>query len=166
MNALVQNLKQSLKSLNPRERLIVIAGAATLLVLALYLFAWKPLIEKQAALNTSIKSQQIAYHQMLKLAAEAKQLKGTGSFKAISGGSLQSIINRTAKSALPGAIIKRVEQNRQQAVQVWVDQVGFDDVVKWLGNLQQTKGVRVVALFSERATQTGRVNIRLTLKAG
>jgi len=166
MNPAVENVKQYLKGLNPRERLVLAGGASALLVIAVYLFVWEPLLEKQVALNASIKSQQIAYQQMLKSAAEVKQLKGAGGYKAISSSAMQSVINRTAKSALPRAIIKRVEQNRQQAVQVWIDQAGFDDVIKWLGSLQQTKGVRVIALVSERTKQAGRVNIRLTLKAG
>jgi len=166
MNTTVETVKQFLKGLNPRERLIVIGGAVALLVIGIYLFAWEPLQEKQITLKESIKSQQTAYQQMLKSAAEVKVLKRTGGRQAISSSAMQSIINKTAKSALPGAVIKRVEQNRQQAVQVWIDQVAFNDMVKWLGSLQQTKGVRVVTLFTEATPQAGRVNARLTLKAG
>jgi len=166
MNEMIERMQQSFNSLNPRERLIVSGGALALLLIGVYLLAWEPLVAKQTALNASIKSQQIIYQQMLKSADEVKSLKGSGNYKVINASALQSIINRTAKSALPGAIIKRVEKNRQQAVQVWIDKVAFDDMVKWLGSLQQTKGVRVVTLFSEATTQLGRVNVRLTLKAG
>ncbi len=166
MNEMIERMQQSFNNLNSRERLIVLGGALALLLIGIYLLAWEPLLARQTALNASIKSQQIIYQQMLTSADEVKSLKGSGNYKVISASTLQSVINRTAKSALPGAIIKRVEKNRQQAVQVWIDQVAFDDMVKWLGGLQQTKGVRVVALFSERTPQPGRVNVRLTLKAG
>ncbi len=164
--ALQDKLKKSFYDLNPRERLMVLGGGVALLLIAIYLLVWDPLITKQASLKASIQSQQVIYQQMLKSAEQIKQFKGTSGFKVVNASAMQSIINRSAKSALPGAIIKRVEQNRQQAVQVWIDQVSFDDMIKWLGGLQQTKGVRVVALYSERTEQVGRVNVRLTLKAG
>jgi len=163
---MIERAHQLYNSLNSRERLMVSGGAIILLIMAIYFLAWEPLLEKQVALKASIKSQQAAYMKMEKSAAEVKQLQGTGRVKNINASAMQSIINRTAKSALPGAIIKRVEQTRQQAVQVWIDQVAFDDMVKWLGGLQQTKGVRIIALVTERTPQVGRVNIRLTLKAG
>ncbi len=166
MNEMIEKIRQSFIGLNQREKLIVSGGAVALLLIGGYLLVWEPLLARQTALNASIKSQQIIYQQMLKSAVEVKSLKGSGNYKTISASALQSVINRTAKSALPGGIIKRVEKNRQQAVQVWIDQVAFDDMVKWLGVLQQTNGVRVMALFSERTTQPGRVNVRLTLKAG
>lgn len=166
MNEFIEKTRQLFNELNPRERLIVAGGGFALLIIAIYLFAWDPLIARQVALNESVKSQQLIYQQMLESAAEVTNSKGAGNYKVISASALQSIINRTAKSALPGAVIKRVEKNRRQAVQVWIDQVAFDDMVKWLGGLQQTKGVRVETLFSERTTQLGRVNVRLTLKAG
>ncbi len=164
--ATLDNFRQTLNGLNPRERMIVIGGGIVLLLIAIYLLAWEPLIAKQASLNAAIESQKTIYQQMLKSANEVKKFKGTGRYKKINASAMQSIINRSAKSALPGAVIKRVEQNQQQAVQVWIDQVAFDDMIKWLGGLQQTKGVRIVSLFSERTDKSGRVNVRLTLKVG
>jgi len=166
MNSLVTRVQKSLSGLNPRERLIVITGAVVLLVLGLYLFAWEPLIDKQESLSNSIRTQQELHSWMLQSAAKVRQLKGSGSHRRLNPGSMQSVINKTAKAALPGAVIKRVEKNRQQSVQVWIEQVAFDDMVKWLGNLQQKSGVRVESLVSERIEQAGRVNVRLVLKAG
>jgi len=166
VNALIRNIQKTLSRLNPRERLIVIGGGLVLLVIGIYLFAWEPLLDKQVALNASIKSQQDLYQWMQKSAAEVRQYKGSGNHKKLNSSAMQSVINRTAKSALPGALIKRIEENRQQGVQVWIEKVAFDDVMKWLGSLQQTKGIRVASLVSERTGQIGRVNVRLVLKAG
>ena len=166
MNAFIESIQKPLNRLNPRERVIVVGGVVSLLIIVVYLFAWEPLLEKQVTLNASIKSQQDAYQWMLKSAAEARQLKGSGKHKTLSSSAMQSVINRTAKSALPGALIKRIEKNRQQGVQVWIEQVAFDDMMKWLGSLQQKNGIQVASLISERTNQIGRVNIRLVLKAG
>jgi len=166
MSQIIKNIQKSLGKLNPRERLIVVGGGLVLFVVGIYLFAWEPLLEKQQALNSSIKSQQGLHDWMLRSAAEVKSLKGSGRHKTLNAGAMQSVINRTAKTALPGAVIKRIEKNRQQGIQVWIEQVAFDDMVKWLGNLQQGKGIRVASMVSERTNQVGRVNVRLVLKAG
>jgi len=166
MSSLMESIQRPLRRLNPRERIIVVGGAVSLLIMVIYLFVWEPLLEKQVALNASIKSQQDVHQWMLKSAAEVRLLKGSGKQKTLSSSAMQSVINRTAKSALPGALIKRIEKNRQQGVQVWIEQVAFDDMMKWLGGLQQKNGIQVASLISERTNQIGRVNIRLVLKAG
>ena len=166
MNPLIDNIQKSLNRLNPRERIIVIGGGLVLLVVAVYLLAWQPLLEKQDMLKASIKSQQELHQWMLKSVAEVKLLTGSGQHKLLNPSAMQSVINRTAKTALPGALIKRIEKNRQQGVQVWIEQVAFDDMMKWLGSLQQGKGIRVASIVSDRTDQAGRVNARLVLKAG
>ena len=165
MNALIKNIQKPLNRLNPRERVIVVGGGLALLVIGIYLFVWEPLLEKQVALKASIESQQDLYQWMQKSAAEVRRYKGSGNHKKLNPSAMQSVINRTAKSALPGALIKRIEKNRQQGVQVWVEQVAFDDMMKWLGGLQQKNGIQVASLVSERTGQVGRVNVRLVLKA-
>lgn len=166
MSPLIENIQKSLNRLNPRERIIVVGGGLALLVIGIYLFAWEPLLEKQVALNASIKSQQGLHQWMLTSVAEVRRLKGSGKHKTLNLSAMQSVINRTAKLALPGALIKRIEKNRQQGVQVWIEQVAFDDLMKWLGSLQQTKGVQIASMVSERTNQAGRVNVRLVFKAG
>jgi len=167
MSQLIENFQKSLNKLNPRERVMVVAGTLILLAVVVYLFAWEPLLEKQIALKASIQSKQELHQWMLTSAAEVNSLKGSGRrHDSLNSGAMQSVINRTAKTALPGAVIKRIEKNRQQGVQVWIEQVAFDDMMKWLGSLQQGKGIRVASMVSERINQAGRVNVRLVLKAG
>jgi len=163
---MIDNAKKMLQRLNPREKLIVMGGAAVLLVIVLYFLAWSPLQDKQNELRASIESQKVLHKWMLNSAAEVRQLKGLGQRKILNSSTMQSVINRTAKSALPGAVIKRIEKNRQQGVQVWIEQTAFDDMVKWIGSLQQGQGIQVESMVSERTDQVGRVNVRLVLKAG
>jgi len=162
---MIDNIKKMLQRLNSREKVIILGGAAALLVIVLYLLAWEPLQDKQEELRASIKSQQVLHKWMLSSAAEARKLKGLGQRKTLNSSTMQSVINRTAKAALPGAVIKRIEKNRQQGVQVWIEQAAFDDMIKWLGSLQQGQGIQVTSMVSERTDQIGRVNVRLVLKA-
>lgn len=152
-----------LEKLNPRERLIVIAGGLGLLVMAVYLFAWEPLIEDVGNLKTSVKSQQELYEWMQKSSAEVASLRGAGTVSAGQGGSILSVVTATVKPVLKGAKVKGIAEDNKKRVKVDIDQVSFDDVIRWLGRLQQRNGVQIVRFYSEQSEQQGRVNIKLLL---
>jgi general secretion pathway protein M len=159
-------MKQWFAGLNNRERRIVSGGAVALLIMMAYLLIWEPLRCKQAELRASVQAQRNTYAWMQQAAGEIGQLSGKdGGIKKHSG-SLLGTINDTAKPVLRGAILKRVEEDRQQGVRVWIEQVAFDDLVRWLGQIQQEYGIRVSSLVSERHAKPGRVNVRLILQRG
>lgn len=159
-------MKQWFSGLSNRERLIVSGGAIVVLVLSVYLLLWEPLARQRSQLQTSVQAQRNTYAWMQKAAIEIKQLSGKGGGVKNQAGSLLGTINNTAKSKLAGAILKRVEEDRQQGVRVWIEQVAFDDLIIWLGQLQQQYGISVSSLVSERHAKTGRVDVRLILQRG
>lgn len=159
-------MKQWLAGLNERERQIVIAGAALLLLILVYLLMWEPLLNKRAQLHTSVAAQAATYQWMQQAAGEIKQLSHRPGASVTSKGSVLGTINSTAKSLLKGAVVKRVEEDRQQGVRVWIEQAAFDDLVRWLGALRQQHGIHVTSLVTERHTKPGRVNARLILQRG
>jgi len=158
-------LQQWFAGLNPRERLIVSGGGIALLLILVFLFVWEPLVAEKKQLQTSIKAQQSLYEWLQRSADEARRLQGSVPRNKISAGSMRTVINQTVKRGLPGANIKRVNASKRN-VQVSIEQVGFDDLVRWLANLQQNNGIYVESLASERLPQAGRVNVRLTLTTG
>ena len=159
-------MKQWFSNLNSRERRIVTSGATVLLVILLYLMVWEPLTSKRDQLKVSVNAQQTNYEWMQQAAAEIRQLSGKGAGVKKHTGSMLGTINKSAKSLLKGAVIKRVEEDRQQGVRVWIEQVAFDDLLRWLGQIQQQYGIRVSSLVSERHSKVGRVNVRLILQRG
>jgi len=157
-------MKQWLEKLNPRERLIVFGGGIGLLVIGLYLFAWEPLVEDVSNLKTSVQSQQELYKWMQKSSAEVKSLRGSGVVRRGKGGSILSIVSSTVKPVLKGAKIKGgIAEDSKKRVKLQIEQASFDDVIRWLGRLQQRNGVQVVQFYSEQSEQPGRVDIKLLL---
>ena len=72
----------------------------------------------------------------------------------------------TARSNGLGAALKRVEPEGSRNVRVWLENASFDQVMKWLGTLNTTYGIRTDSASLERvADATGRVNARLSLQA-
>jgi general secretion pathway protein M len=137
-----------------------------LLILLVYVLVWEPLSSSRAQLQTSVQAQRNTYAWMQQAAYEIRQLSGQSASVKKPTGSLLGTINNTAKPVLHGAILKRVEEDRQQGVRVWIEQVAFDDLIGWLGQIQQQYGIRVSSLVSERHTRPGRVNVRLILQRG
>lgn len=159
-------MKQWFSTLNSRERRILISGFIVLLIMLTYLLIWEPLVSESASLRTSVEAQQKTYAWMQQAAQEVRKLSVHSGNAKKPAGSLLGTINSTAKPALNGAILKRVEEDRQQGVRVWIEQVAFDELVLWLGQLQEKHGIRVSSLVSERHGKDGRVNARLILQAG
>jgi general secretion pathway protein M len=159
-------MKHWFAGLNNRERRIVSGGAIVVLIMLVYLLIWEPLSSSRAQLQTSVQAQRNTYAWMQQAAHEINQLSGRDAGNNKPTGSLLGTINNTAKPVLRGAILKRVEEDRQQGVRVWIEQVAFDDLIHWLGQIQQQYGIRVSSLVSERHTRPGRVNVRLILQRG
>jgi general secretion pathway protein M len=157
-------MKQWFAGLNNRERRIVSGGAIVLLIILVYLLIWEPLSSRHAELQKSVQAQRNTYAWMQQAAHEIRQLSGKAASIKKQSGSMLGTINNTAKPVLRGAILKRVEEDRQQGVRVWIEQVAFDDLIRWLGQIQQQYGIRVSSLVSERHAKPGRVNVRLILQ--
>lgn len=160
-------MKAWLNSLEQGERRMVIAGAALLLVMLIYVMAWEPLVNKVDALRTSTAEQQSLLNWMKQAAQEVKQLRGSSSqpSKPVSGQSLLSVVDSTAKAARLGKSLKRVQPDGEQKVRVWLEEANFDDVVRWLTTLETRQGVRVVSSVFQAKEVAGRVDVRLVFEA-
>ena len=157
-------MKQWLSSLNTRERQMLMSGVGLLVIILLYLMVWEPLSEQREELKTSVRAQQNTYAWMQQAESEIKKLAGRSRQEKNHEGSMLGTISNSAKLILKGAVLKRVEEDRQQGVRVWIEQVAFDDLVRWLGQIQQQYGIRVSSLVSEKHNKSGRVNVRLILQ--
>jgi general secretion pathway protein M len=92
------------------------------------------------------------------------QRSGATSARRSSSASLTALIYQTGQSRLKGAKLKRVEEGQQHSVRVWVENVAFDDLLLWLGNLRKQHGIDVDSIVAEHEAGPGLVTVRLTLK--
>jgi general secretion pathway protein M len=161
-------MKAWFAGLDPRERKLVIAAAALLLVLLLYVGLWEPLVSNVERLRTSTAQQQAVLSWMQQAAREVKQLRGGGSSvaKPASGRSLLSLVDSSAKTGRLGTALKRVQPDGEKRVRVWLESASFDDLVRWLNTLQQRQGVQVVSSVFEAKENAGRVDARIVFEAG
>ena len=158
-------MKAWLASLDARERGIVVGGAIVLTLLLVYFLGWTPLANKVERLEQSIVEQRADAQWMKSAAAEVARLRTAAAMPGAGRGgqSLLAVVDRTAKQGQLGNAIKRIEPDGQNAVRVWFEDAPFDDVVRWLGGLQQ-QGVQVTQLTLDRPGTPGRINARLVLE--
>lgn len=161
-----QNIRDWLASLEQRERRLVIAGAVLLVIMILYAVIWTPLSSSVDHLRVSTREQQATLVWMKQAAQEMKRLRGSsGSTRPASGQSLLTLVDTTAKAGHLGTAVKRVQPDGEKKVRVWMEGASFDDVVRWLIQLETRHGIGIESSVFEVKENSGRVDARLVLEA-
>ncbi|UCC56330.1 MAG: type II secretion system protein M [Gammaproteobacteria bacterium] len=159
-------MKDWLAGLAPRERVIVYAVAALLVVILIYVVLVQPLYSRYDRLESNVAQQRETLQWMQQNAVTVGQLKGAKpAAEGLAGRSLLSVTDAAARAANLGSALKRVEPEGSDAVRVWLDGAAFDVVVGWLEVMSSRYGADVDTITLERAQAVGRVNVRLTLRA-
>jgi len=160
----VNQLKQWLNSREPRERLLLILGSITLVIGLLYFSIWNPLATAIVKKQSSIVSIENTLATMRESADEIIRLRDlTGNNQARNSRPLLSTIDATAQTMKLRQMIRTIKPKGQNAAQVWFDDVPFDKLMQWLGQLQQTAGVQVESITLHNRDVPGFVQARITL---
>lgn len=161
-------MKAWFMSLEANERRMLLGGGGLLLVMFLYLGIWEPMTSKVDSLRVSTVEQTSLLAWMRGAAQEVKKLRGRGGQQAkpVSGGSLLSLVDRTAKSGRLGTALKRVQPDGDAKVRVWLEAASFDDLVRWLTALETRHGVQVESSVFQALEASGSVDARLVFTAG
>lgn len=160
MRAWLENLEQ-------RERLLVVGGAAALLLMFVYLAIFAPLYEKHEQLQLSVTAQRDTVQWMQQSGERVRQLqrKAGGSSKSLDGSSLLSVSDRTARTVGLGPQLKRIEPEGNNSVRVWLEGASFDTMIGWLADLNKRHGVDINSISIDRTPVAGQVDARITLQA-
>lgn len=163
---MMQSIREWLASLEPRERRLVISGAVLLIVMILYVAIWEPLTSSVEDLRATSRDQQTTLAWMKTASTEIRQLLGSqGRAKAASGQSLLTLVDSTAKSSGLGTAVKRVQPDGDRKVRVWMEGASFDEVIRWLVQLESRHGIGIESSVFELKENAGRVDARLVLEA-
>lgn len=163
-NETLTQARERFLALQPRERWMLGVGAAALLITVLYLALWEPLVQartqRAAALDAS---REIA----IKLEQAAQQIRASaGNNPAATAGRTLSLLAAVDQASKQGALGKppsRLQPEGDREVRVWIEDVAFDALVRWLSELQRRYGVSVQTMDVEPQSTPGQVNVRLSL---
>jgi general secretion pathway protein M len=154
------------ESLEERERLFVIAAAVLLAVAVFYLVVWMPLDRGQRNLATSLDNWRDSMAELRVLRSSAATGGATADLPADANQSLVVIIDNTLRERALYNSLQRSQPTATNGIRVEFENVAFDDLVLWLGDLSARYGLQVQSGSFSAASQDndGRVNSTLTLE--
>jgi len=156
---MLEKLQQQL-SLRDQAMLALLAGA-----LALYVI-YQALLHPLASANERLEKQNAAAQKSLaavtQMAAELQALKQSGSADAqAQGGNLTELIDRTV--AANNLRMSRFQPGSNGDVQVRLDNMAFDQVLRWLNELESAQRVTIRELVVAPGSAPGLVNVSARL---
>lgn len=163
-------MKQSLErfrtwwgGLAGRERQVLSAGGAVLAVVLLYLVVWEPVANARAERQQALAASRSLAARLELIGAEVQKNRGATPSIATRNQSLLSVVDQSSKAAQLGKAPSRLQPDGDTGVKLWIEDVSFDAVVRWLHDLERRHGVQVQDADIERRSGAGLVNVRLTL---
>lgn len=148
-------MREWFTALNQREQMSVMALAVAVVLYVLFQFVWSPLAQKRDSLSV----QNVAVAESLvrvdAMVSELQQLKESGASVG-NKRNLTSLINQsTGRLKLA---VSRLQPNSRGEIQVRLENAAFDDVLKWLHEMEYREGLLVREVSVTQTGTTGRVN--------
>ncbi|MCF6217815.1 MAG: type II secretion system protein M [Gammaproteobacteria bacterium] len=158
-------MKAWFEELNSRERSTLLLGGGALLLMLLYSLLWSPLSAESERLQRDIESQHATLAWMQQAAQQVKTSSMVNNTRrGAEGESLLTLVDRSAKKAVLGGNIKRVQPDKDGSVRIWLEKVEFNSMMRWLATLSREYGVVLGNSNIEKQSTAGLVDARLTLK--
>ena len=153
-------------NLDAREQLFVGMGGLIVIVVLLWGVVWLPLDKGHRAVRASVNDWQQSLAELRALGASQPVSRTNGSNRpAASNESPVVIVDRTLGEHSLNNTVKR-QQPTPNGVRVEFENVAFDQLVVWLGDLNGRYGLEVQAGNLSLASRAGpgRINASLTLE--
>jgi general secretion pathway protein M len=125
---------------------------------------WLPMARDIQQLRSDVPRTRDQLVVMRAQAAQAKQLRG-GSGAAKRQGSVVSYIEQSAQANGLKPALHKLEAEGSNGARLTFDSVSFNELVRWLAELQQQGGLRAETAQFESLTAPGMVKVQLLLRA-
>lgn len=158
-------MKNWFQGLTLRERTMVKYAAVVLIIFVAYLSIIEPISSSYAKNKKNVEAATKTITWMKEAANEIQQLRGGVSLPNRPQGKqlILSTVDRSARKAGLGSVMKRVQPEGESGVRVWFENAPFDELVKWLAVVESENGLSVNEINIEQTESTGLVNVRVFL---
>lgn len=163
MKQYLEQLRARWAALADRERQALAAGGAVLGVVLFYLLVWEPVVQARAERAQALAGSRSLAARLELIGAEVQKNRGATPSITTRNQSLLSVVDQSSKSSQLGKAPSRLQPDGDTGVKLWIEDVSFDAVVRWLHDLERRHGVQVQDADIERRSGAGLVNVRLTL---
>ena len=154
---MLQKLQQQL-SMRDQKMLAILAGAVLLYLL--YQIFLHPLATANARLAVQNSAAQNSVAEMTQMAAQLRELQQT-QLSSGNGENLTQLVDRSV--AANQLHMSRFQPGSSGDVQVRLDNVSFDQTLRWLNELESDNGVAVRELVVAPGGGSGLVNVSVRL---
>lgn len=159
-------MKDWFMGLESRERMFVSVGGVLAVIFLLWALLLSPLYGASAAVESRIENKR---ETLLFLRNAAAELQAAGGSPAavpadLSGQSLVSIVDRSARQAGLGDALTRNQPVGDDGIRVRLDNAPFDALARWLEALNAGSGLTIDSASFDRAPASGRVNASLVFR--
>ena len=160
-------MKKWFESLDQREQLFVGGGAILVVIALFYVFVWLPLDKSHESRASSVATWERSLAELRPL--KGMQIPAGNSTRATPAGAGQTpvvIVDQTLRARGLDRSLQRSQPTTSNGIRVEFENVAFDDLVLWLGDLSNQYAMEVTSgSFSAGNRSTaGRVNATLTLE--
>lgn len=161
MKTLIERMQATLQQLAPRERIMVLAGSAVVLVTLVYLAVWEPLVRAHGQRQLELERARALSVRIEQIGA---RVQGSGAARRVDRStSLLAAVDQTSRSPVLGKAPSRVQPEGDREVKIWLEDVGFDNLLRWLQELESRYDITPSSAEIERGDTAGVVDARVTL---
>ena len=136
-------MKDWFLSLTQRERTMVKVAASVIAIFIIYLLVIEPISSSYAKNKKNVAASLETIEWMRSAANEVRQVSGSQSLASRPQGKkfILSTIDRSARKSGLGSVMKRVQPEGDSGVRVWFENAPFDELIKWLSNMESKNGL-------------------------
>jgi general secretion pathway protein M len=158
-------MREWFDSLAPRERIMVVFGAAVVGVMLFWALVLAPLSSSVDKLSERVDAKRDLIVWMQQVAPRIKSAGPGGDAAGESGdGSLVVLVDRSARSAGLGGALTRNQPVGEDSIRVQLREAPFDSMTRWLVRLRTANGLTLDSASIERGGVAGTVNASLVLR--
>lgn len=156
-------LRARYEALQPREQWLVATAGIVIALALVYAAVWKPVAQARLHRATELEAARAVASSLV--IAEAEVLARGQRGGAVVGGdvSLLSAVDQASKSGTLNKAPSRLQPDGDNQVRVWLEDVQFEALLRWMYELQSRYGLRIDVADVERQPTPGLVNARLSL---
>lgn len=161
----LEELQHWYHGLQQRERQLVLAASAVIIVTLLYLIIWEPIVKGVDDQALKYQTQAEILDWMQAAAAEVSTLKASGAAKRTTNSSqpVSLLVEKSIATAGLKPYLRKLESTTDKGARITIDAASFDQVLLWLSTLQTQYGITVTSANLDRDDKAGAVNVRMTL---
>lgn len=156
-------LRARYEALQPREQMLVGAAGVVVAFAIIYAGIWQPFAHARARHAQELAAEREIASSLAIAQSEVLARGQRGAAIVGAGVSLLSAVDQAAKSGTLNKPPSRLQPDGDNQARVWIEDVQFDVLLRWMYELQNNYGLKIDVADIERQPTSGLVNARLSL---